>query len=396
MSLALHRSLPIRTAVTAGRSFSSAARRCISLQLEKNDLDVVADTIPAYPYGPAQWYKQSDLGLYGGKMIQFGNNVGPKSKYKTRRSWLPNVFNKRLFSRALGRHIQLRVTTRALRTIDKVGGLDEYLLGDKEARIKELGITGWWLRWAIMQTPEIRHRFKAERQALGLPEKGIDEIIQEEMTTEQGEVQIDANVEASVEDAAQVPEPIRQRIKFRAGPRAHLYYTPDGWRRAKPDAERKFKERMRKHNQRYLSYYYEQLNKGLERVDALIAKQKRADERQLKLLKRGKSGNEKRAHERSAEKLLERQRIAMRRRVRSAVEEQAEKIIQALWDRKVAVVQDSKLRKPIKKAGIKMTSMEKQTFQPKTRAEVRAWIRRRKEANGEGEAKTTRDAEAVA
>lgn len=47
---------------------------------------------------------------------------------RTRRSWKPNVQEKRLFSYILDRHIRVKVTTHALRCIDKAGGIDEYLL----------------------------------------------------------------------------------------------------------------------------------------------------------------------------------------------------------------------------------------------------------------------------
>ena len=47
---------------------------------------------------------------------------------RSRRSWKPNVQDKRLFSYILDRHIQVKVTTHALRCIDKAGGIDEYLL----------------------------------------------------------------------------------------------------------------------------------------------------------------------------------------------------------------------------------------------------------------------------
>lgn len=62
---------------------------------------------------------------------------------------------------------------RVLRTIDKVGGLDEYLLGDKPGRIKELGVGGWALRWRLLGTEKVRERYRAERRRLGLPEEGV-------------------------------------------------------------------------------------------------------------------------------------------------------------------------------------------------------------------------------
>lgn len=67
----------------------------------------------------SQPFKRSQLGLFGGKTKQYGNNV-PFSKHKTRRSWLPNVQSKRLTSEALGEELKLKVTTRALRSIKKV------------------------------------------------------------------------------------------------------------------------------------------------------------------------------------------------------------------------------------------------------------------------------------
>lgn len=59
-------------------------------------------------------------------------------------------------------------------TIDKAGGLDEYLLSTKTARLASLGPFGWKLRHQIMKTPTIRKRFKEERIELGLrgPPKG--------------------------------------------------------------------------------------------------------------------------------------------------------------------------------------------------------------------------------
>ncbi|XP_044463019.1 uncharacterized protein LOC123193984 [Mangifera indica] len=67
-------------------------------------------------------------GLFAGKHIQFGNRISEDGGNKSRRSWKPNVQEKRLFSYILDRHIRVKVTTHALRCIDKAGGIDEYLL----------------------------------------------------------------------------------------------------------------------------------------------------------------------------------------------------------------------------------------------------------------------------
>ncbi|EEF34852.1 54S ribosomal protein L24, mitochondrial [Ricinus communis] len=67
-------------------------------------------------------------GIFAGRHIQFGNRVSEDGGNKTRRTWKPNVQEKRLFSYILDRHIQVKVTTHALRCIDKAGGIDEYLL----------------------------------------------------------------------------------------------------------------------------------------------------------------------------------------------------------------------------------------------------------------------------
>ena len=71
--------------------------------------------------------------------------------------------------------IRVRITARVLRTLDKCGGLDEYLLGEKAGRIKELGMGGWKLRWRIMQTEVVKERFRRQREALGLQPK--DEVL---------------------------------------------------------------------------------------------------------------------------------------------------------------------------------------------------------------------------
>lgn len=131
--------------------------------------------IPEYPYGPNLHFKQSNKGLYGGQKIEFGNNVSRKTKTKTRRFWKPNVHSKGLYSLALKKRINLRVTNKVLRIIDKEGGIDNYLLKPSEARIKELGVLGWALRWTLLQRPVVIERLRTEAAALGIPQEEIDQ-----------------------------------------------------------------------------------------------------------------------------------------------------------------------------------------------------------------------------
>ncbi|KAK5131134.1 hypothetical protein LTR08_001282 [Meristemomyces frigidus] len=256
---------PTLTLVPHTRAFTTTPPRPVSLQLEKNDPTLVADTLPPYPHGPTRWYKQSALGLYGTTRIRFGNNVGPKIAVKTRRTWLPNILTRKLYSKGLARHVQVRVSTRVLRTIDKVGGLDEYLLGEKEARVKGLGESGWWLRWAIMQTDPIKARFAAERERLGLPPAvaatmttialgdvdtpaatAIDEISALDAELDSDPVPMDdaftilpltsptTTTPTTTQTTPPHSPPRKSALRFRVSPHKHLLLTPTGWRRTRP------------------------------------------------------------------------------------------------------------------------------------------------------------------
>jgi large subunit ribosomal protein L28 len=70
---------------------------------------------------------RSRRGLYDGKDVRSGNNVS-FSMRATKRKFKPNVFIKRLYSETLDDMLRFHVTTKALRSIDKAGGLDNYLL----------------------------------------------------------------------------------------------------------------------------------------------------------------------------------------------------------------------------------------------------------------------------
>ncbi|KAI0010075.1 hypothetical protein F4779DRAFT_327679 [Xylariaceae sp. FL0662B] len=179
----LRTSTPLSSPASSSSSIALTCLRALSTtapaaRQTPSHLTVPASELPEYPYGPFRWYKQRNQGLYGGAKIRTGNTVtGVKKKQshpkKSAATWLPNRHTKRLWSVALQGFVRTRVTANVLRTVDRLGGIDEYLLGSKAARIKELGPAGWALRYKIIQTPAIQARFAAERAALGLPPKEV-------------------------------------------------------------------------------------------------------------------------------------------------------------------------------------------------------------------------------
>ena len=69
-----------------------------------------------------------------GKEVQFGHNVS-HSMRATNRRFEPNIQKVTFSSAALGREIRLRVAARTLRTVQKKGGLDAFLLGTRDDRL---------------------------------------------------------------------------------------------------------------------------------------------------------------------------------------------------------------------------------------------------------------------
>ena len=69
-----------------------------------------------------------------GKTVMSGNNVSHANN-RTRRRFLPNLQVTTMQSEILGRSVKLRVSTSAIRTVEKHGGIDTYLI---QARNSEL------------------------------------------------------------------------------------------------------------------------------------------------------------------------------------------------------------------------------------------------------------------
>jgi large subunit ribosomal protein L28 len=73
-----------------------------------------------------------------GKTVLSGNNVSHANN-KTRRRFLPNLQETSLLSDVLGT-IRLRLSTRAIRTVEHNGGLDSYLLSQSDRKLTTEGL----------------------------------------------------------------------------------------------------------------------------------------------------------------------------------------------------------------------------------------------------------------
>ena len=69
-----------------------------------------------------------------GKGVLTGNNVSHANN-RTRRRFLPNLQETSLLSDVLGLPVRMRLSTRAIRTIEHNGGIDAYLLGTPDTRL---------------------------------------------------------------------------------------------------------------------------------------------------------------------------------------------------------------------------------------------------------------------
>jgi len=69
-----------------------------------------------------------------GTKPQVGHKVS-HSNIKTKRRWLPNLVVVTLRSDLMGQNYRVRVTAATLRTVDKQGGLDAFLLKGDETKM---------------------------------------------------------------------------------------------------------------------------------------------------------------------------------------------------------------------------------------------------------------------
>ena len=71
-----------------------------------------------------------------GRGRQVGHNVSHANN-KTKRVFLPNLQNVTLISDTLGTGVKLRVSTHGLRSVEHVGGLDNWLLKTADGKLSD-------------------------------------------------------------------------------------------------------------------------------------------------------------------------------------------------------------------------------------------------------------------
>ncbi len=71
---------------------------------------------------------------FTGRGVLTGNNVSHANN-RSRRRFLPNLQRASLLSDVLGETVQVRLSTGAIRTVEKRGGLDAFLLSTSDAEL---------------------------------------------------------------------------------------------------------------------------------------------------------------------------------------------------------------------------------------------------------------------
>ena len=74
-----------------------------------------------------------------GKKPMTGNNVSHANN-RTKRRFIPNLQNVKLYSGTLQKYINLNITVRTMKTVEKNGGLDSYLIKTSNRNLAETAL----------------------------------------------------------------------------------------------------------------------------------------------------------------------------------------------------------------------------------------------------------------
>lgn len=139
-------------------------------------------------------------GLFHGKHIMFGNHVA-HSERKCRRTWLPNIQTHKYTSELLGKEMKLRLTTKAMKCIDKCGGFDNYILNTNLAYLGGENSLGSRLKNQITKAQQLEQQ-KAAYAAYEAKMKEVQASVLAKIKKKQEEKVIDVVAEQVAEPAA--------------------------------------------------------------------------------------------------------------------------------------------------------------------------------------------------
>jgi large subunit ribosomal protein L28 len=91
-------------------------------------------SLSEYDYSTSGRTDMSRICELTGKGRQVGHNVSHANN-KTKRTFLPNLQNVTLISESLAKGVRLRVSTHGLRSVEHVGGLDNWLLKTADTKL---------------------------------------------------------------------------------------------------------------------------------------------------------------------------------------------------------------------------------------------------------------------
>ena len=74
-----------------------------------------------------------------GKKPMSGNNVSHANN-RTKRRFIPNLQNVKLYSSSLKKHISMSITVRTMKTVEKNGGLDSYLIKTSNRNLADTAV----------------------------------------------------------------------------------------------------------------------------------------------------------------------------------------------------------------------------------------------------------------
>ena len=98
-----------------------------------------------------------------GVKISLGNNVS-HAHNKTKRSFTPNLQRKNIYSDILNQMVRLKISTKAIKSIEFAGGFDKYIVSipNKKLSSKALKLKKA-IKTKIIKSPEIKKKISEKK-----------------------------------------------------------------------------------------------------------------------------------------------------------------------------------------------------------------------------------------